>query len=86
MIQQLFITADAKLITGSVLKSAVESTLQEKMLQVFWNQMEENQADITDSYRRLAMEAPEIYRDYVGHVEEYRIALECSPSVTITIK
>lgn len=86
VIQQLFITADAKLITGSVLKSAVESTLQEKMLQVFWNQMEENQADITDSYRRLAMEAPEIYRDYVGHVEEYRIALECSPSVTITIK
>lgn len=86
VIQQLFITADAKLITGSVLKSAVESLLQEKVLQVFWNQIEENQADITDSYLRLAMEAPDIYRDYVGHVEEYRINLECSPSVTITLK
>lgn len=86
VVQQVFITADAKLVTGSVLKSAVESMLQEKILQVFWNQMEENQADVTDSYRRLAMEAPEVYREYQGHVEEYRMALECSPGVTVTMK
>lgn len=84
--QQIMITANAKLVTGSVLKSAVQSMLQEKLLQVFWNQIEENQADITDSYRRLAMEAPEIYRNYVGHVEDYRRDLECSPTVTVTMQ
>lgn len=84
--QQLLITANAKPVTGSVLKSAVENMLQEKLLQVFWNQIEENQADITDSYRRLAMEAPEIYDDYAGHASEYRMELECSPTVTVTMQ
>ncbi len=86
VVQQVLVSADAKLVSGSALKSAVESMLQEKILQAFWNQMEENQADITDSYRRLAMEAPELYREYQGHVEEYRTALECSPGVSVTMK
>lgn len=83
--QQLTITADAELITGSVLTKEIEKRIAENLLFMCQYYKEEYQADITDSYYSLPKAAPEIYRLYEGRAEQYRQDLEYQVNVQIRI-
>lgn len=84
-VQHLYVSADAEPVTGTVDASTLETELSNRILEVCRLLKEEQQADITDSYRHLALRAPELYRIYENQSEAYQKNLEYRVQVNIRL-
>lgn len=73
--EQLFIKADAERVTGKAPIERIERVLADEAEELCSRASRQYGIDLTDSSRRLAMEAPKIYRMYGKRVQEYRDGL-----------
>lgn len=83
VVQQLSLTADAQPITGQAAHGEVERELVSLIEETCRNVQSSRQMDLTDSYRLLARQAPEVYNLYEDGVQEYRENLEYRAKVRV---
>lgn len=83
--QHLMLTAEAECITGQVTQEEIEQKLQEKIEQSCRNNQAYLGIDLSDSMRRLAMYAPEVYQVYGNQTEAYRQALGYEVQVNVQL-
>ena len=70
--EQLLLKADAERITGKAARGRMERVLAERIKDSCQEQLLQNDIDLTDSSRDLALYAPDIYRMYGKQVQKYR--------------
>lgn len=81
--EALTLTADMEQITGGALDAQVEEALYRKIQGICQDNLAQKQADLSDSYRYLAMHAPDVYRQYKGQAAKYRENLAYQVNVRI---
>lgn len=70
--ERITVSAEARRITGKASADRIERTLENKIEEICRTCIEKNDADLTDSSRRLALYAPEVYQMYGKRADEYR--------------